>query len=111
MFTTCFFHDSIEQFINTHSDKPFVIGGDFITVINFKTDKRTGRSNTNKKCSSRVNNLINNYDLHDKWHIKYPNERRYPWYSNHNPPICCRLDFFLVSKHITTQALQCKIMP
>ena len=55
--------------------------------------------------------MINYCDLHDIWRIKYPNERRYTWYSNHNPPICCRLDYFLVSKHITAQALQCKIMP
>jgi len=48
------FHDSIEQFINTHSDKLFVIGGDFNTAVDFdfntavdfKTDKLNGRSNT-----------------------------------------------------------------
>ena len=40
------FHDSKEQFINTHSDKPFVIGVDFNTAVDFKTDKLNGRSNT-----------------------------------------------------------------
>ena len=29
----------------------------------------------------------------------------------HGTQICCRLDYFLVSTHITAQALQCKIMP
>ena len=40
------FHDSIEQFINTHSDKPFVIGGDFNTVIDFQIVKLNNRSST-----------------------------------------------------------------
>ena len=52
--------------------------------------------------------IIEIYDLTDKWRDKHPDLRQYIWHSSHKPPILCRLDYFLISKNISNSVISCK---
>ena len=60
-------------------------------------DKKGGPAHTHVNSQERIQNIMGAYDLVDIWRRKIPNVFRYTWHSSSNPPVQCRLDYFLVS--------------
>ena len=54
----------------------------------------------NFKARTEIMNLMENRCLIDIWRDMNPNVRSYTWRSNSNPPVMCRLDYFLISKSL-----------
>ena len=101
----------IDKILIENNDETFIIGGDFNTTVDNSIDKLNGNLNSHKNCSTRIKEIIENNDLCDVWRLKNPNIRQFTWHSNHNPPVFCRLDYFLVSSNILNSVSHCKIKP
>ena len=106
-----FLFDKLQSYISENEDSDFIIGGDFNTVLNTDIDKQNGRTDTHKKCRSKINDILNINELSDVWRIQHPNTRKYTWHSNHKPPIFCRLDYFLISNNLINNTKYSNISP
>ena len=98
----------MEDYINENEDKNFLLGGDFNTVLDTNIDKHNGKNDTHKRCRTKINHIIDTYDLIDIWREKHCGLREYTWHSSHRPPIFCRLDYFLVSENVRNFVISCK---
>ena len=92
--------EKLEEYIKENEEKTIIIGGDFNTVLDETLDKRNGRTDTHRKCRSKIRNLMDTYNLIDIWRETHPNIKQYTWHSAHKPPIFSRLDCFLVSEGV-----------
>lgn len=59
-----------------------------------------GTSQTNFKARNRVFKVIETYDLTDIWRERSQSRHQYTWLSNIDTSIYCRLDYFILSKHL-----------
>lgn len=103
------FLNTLETYLIENNDKSLFIGGDFNLVLNDVLDKKGGNQNANKNARAKLNSIIKQNELNDIWRILNPNKREYTWHSNHNPPIFCRLDYFLVTTDLLNSIHKCKI--
>ena len=87
-----------------------MLGGDFNLVQNISKDKKGGNRTTHFKSLEEIEMLKENMDLTDIWRDLHPNEQRFTWRRN-KPEIHCRLDFFLISSSLSTDALEANILP
>ena len=101
----------LDKTLIENNSETFIIGGDFNTTLDNKKDKLNGNLDTHKKCSVRIKEVMENNDLCDIWRIKNHDIKQYTWHSNTNPPIFCRLDYFLISSHILNLVKNCNIKP
>lgn len=105
------FLDTLQNLIVDNNNETLIIGGDFNVVLNSEIDKLNGKDNTNKQSTHRLNNILENNDLHDIWRLSNPQTKSYTWHSNTKPPIFCRLDYFLVSQNLINTISNCNISP
>ena len=105
------FFDSINMIMRDFTCETIVIGGDFNCLQDVTIDKKGGRTQTHENSQRSIYRTMEEYDLIDIWRKKNPNVKRYTWRSNTNPPIMCRLDYFLISYSLYTQIEQCNISP
>ena len=80
-----------------------LLWGAISTVLNPVLDKFGGREKTHVRARMSICNLINQLNLTDIWRDQHGNIRNYTWKSSSKPPILCRLDYFLISKPLSTQ--------
>ena len=87
-----------------------IIGGDFNLVANFELDKMSRADNIQRKTPSESQNklksIMENYNLVDIWRLRNKEKRMYTW-SQPNPLIRCRLDYFLTSNDMTRSCKKC----
>ena len=77
-----------------------ILGGDFNLIKNAKLDKEGGILGTSHpKALTEVEKIQINLDLGDIWRDQNPLDKRFTW-RRRNPSISCRLDFFLLSRHL-----------
>ena len=105
------FFDSIGTIIRDFTCETIVIGGDFNCLQDVTIDKKGGRPQTHEHSQRSIFRTMEEYDLIDIWRKRNHNVKRYTWRSNTNPPIMCRLDYFLISYSLYTQIEQCNISP
>ena len=103
------FFNTLETNIDPFNDQLILVGGDFNTVINHSLDKLNGRNDTNKRTSNKVNELIETFDLCDVFRLLNPEQKLFTWHSNNNPPIFCRLDYFLLSSSALNSVVKYQI--
>ena len=75
-------------------------------VFNLDLDKVGGRRSTNFKARGACLSLMSTFDLKDIWREKNPLTKNFTWSSNVTPGIHCRLDYFLVSRHLNSNVSQ-----
>ena len=95
--------------LSTFECEHIVLGGDFNLVQNIQTDKKGGNHITHFKSLEEIEMLKENMDLTDIWRDLHPNTQRFTWRRN-KPEIHCRLDFFLISSSLSTEALDADIL-
>ena len=100
--------NKLKDYINENEDKNFLLGGDFNTVLDTNIDKHNGKNDTHKQCRTKINHIIDTYNLIDIWREKHFGLREYTWHSSHRPPIFCRLDYFLVPENVRNFVISCK---
>ena len=94
------FFSNISSNLLTFKGDNIILSGDFNFVFNLELDKKGGNSNTNFKARTECLALMNTHHLIDIWRERNPRLKHFTWSSNITPGIHCRLDFFLVAKHL-----------
>ena len=92
--------EHLNNYLLKNDEYPFVLGGDFNTILNFDLDKKNGRENNHNKYKSKLKTIIKDQNLIDIWRQHHPTKRQYTWHSNTKPTIFCRLDYFLISNDL-----------
>ena len=81
------------------SNDNVIIGGDFNCPLNPSLDKKGGILIPRQHVINSIENIQNEFGLHDIWRIKNPNTCSYSWSKSH-PLIFCRLDYWLISDNL-----------
>ena len=89
-----------------------IIGGDLNTYLNEKIDKQGKKIDTQSKYAINWTNLMENFNLSDKWRIRNPQIKRYTWRSNTRNGIAqSRLDYFIISRSLEYSISDTDIKP
>ena len=93
------FYQKITDSIRGHQIDKILIGGDFNCPLS-ASDKFGGKDIKFKKSVIHsIDELRRNYDLVDPWREQHPHDTQFTW-RNSSGKIKCRLDFWLISKHL-----------
>jgi len=87
-----------------------IMGGDFNCPLNPTVDKRGGNLFPRQSVINTIEELQLELDLHDIWRIKNPTMRSYTW-SQSEPQIFSRLDYWLISNSLTDNVCTVDIIP
>ena len=87
-----------------------VFGGDFNLVQNIQKDKKGGNQINHFKSLEEIEKFKEHMNLTDRWRDLHLDTLRFTWRRN-KPGIYCRLDFFLISSTLSTDALEADILP
>ena len=82
------------QQMELDGDDNFIIGGDFNCPLDPTMDKKGGILIPGQHVINSIENIQNEFSLHDIWRVKNPNTRSFTW-SKMSPSIFCRLDYWL----------------
>ena len=104
------FFKNVFNNLSTFECEHIVLGGNFNLVQNIPKDKKGGNQTTHFKSLEEIETIKENMDLTDIWRDLHPSTQRFTWRSN-KPEIHCRLDFFLISSSLSTDALEADILP
>ncbi|KAJ8017477.1 hypothetical protein HOLleu_45089 [Holothuria leucospilota] len=86
--------------ISTFSTENLIIGGDFNFVFNLALDKKGGQQRTNFNARNECLSFMTGLSLIDIWRERNPRSISFTWSSNILSGLHCRLDFFLISRHM-----------
>ena len=107
----CFYQDlsTTLRGIDLDSDSNVIVGGDFNCPLDPTIDKKGGVVIPRQHVINSIENIQNEFSLHDIWRIKNPNTRSYTW-SKSSPFIFCRLDYWLISDNLNDLVTQVDIV-
>ena len=95
--------------IDLDGDSNVIVGGDFNCPLDPTVDKKGGILIPRQHVINSIENIQNEFSLHDIWRIKNPNTRSYTW-SKSSPSIFCRLDYWLISDNLNDLVTQVDIV-
>ena len=97
----CFYQNlsSTLRLMELDGDDNVIIGGDFNCPFDPSMDKKGGILIPLQHVIYSIENIQNEFSLHDIWRIKNPNTRSFTW-SKMSPFIFCRLDYWLISDNL-----------
>ncbi|KAJ8026448.1 hypothetical protein HOLleu_31267 [Holothuria leucospilota] len=78
-----------------------IMCGDFNFVFDLNLDTIGGQQRTNFRARSDCLRLMATYNLVDIWRERHPMTKSFTWSSNILLGLHCRLDFFLISHHLS----------
>lgn len=105
------FFDRLSADISGFACESVIIGGDLNFVFNTDIDKKGGVPQTNFHAREHCLELMNVFDLVDVWRERNPFKSDFTWSSNTISGIHCRLDCFLISRHLLQLISNCYISP
>lgn len=94
--------EKIGNIVRNHKWDSVIWGGDFNFVFNLDLDKVGGLQHTNFRAREKLLSVMGEFDLVDIWRDRNPKGKMFTWHSNIDQAIHCRLDFFVVSRHLRT---------
>jgi len=102
------FFSNLNNTLKQHTNLQIILGGDLNCALT-PLDKTGGTSIEKKKSVIReINSLCSNHKLQDVWRSQHPNLSQFTW-RNHSLKIQCRLDYWLVSKNLSSSLLKTDI--
>ena len=110
------FLDTLQNKLTTYDFGDYlIIGGDFNLVQNNNIDKYTKNAKHSKKdeqtpSQAKLEFLKTSFNLTDIWRQQNPSTNRYTW-SQPNPLVRCRLDYFLISNTLMKSKVYANILP
>ena len=110
------FLDRLHHILATYDfGEHLIIGGDFNIVPDNKMDKYTKakskRQQDNQTWSqNKLETIKQSFNLIDIWRCQHQSTKRYTW-SQPNPTVRCRLDYFLVGQNLMNSSINTKILP
>ena len=106
-----FYHSVLQSIKTNYFDSDNIImGGDFNCPLNPIVDKRGGNLMPRQSVINAIESLQWELDLHDVWRIKNPTERSFTW-SQPEPLVLSRLDYWLISNSISDNVCEVDIIP
>ena len=102
------FFTRLHSMIVDKGEEPFIIGGDFNTVIDPRVDRYPNSIQNHPKCYNVLHNILTDLDLVDIWRTKNKSTQKYTW----NSPdfkIGSRIDYFLISQSLVSSVMKCDI--
>ena len=106
-----FYHSVLKSIkINVFDSDNIIMGGDFNCPLNPILDKRGGNLMPRQSVINAIERLQWELDLHDIWRIKNPTERSFTW-SQPEPLVLSRLDYWLISNSISDNVCDVDIIP
>ena len=100
---------SVLEDMNTDSSYKIILGGDFNVHFNSALDNLGGRM-VAKSSVQNIKELMLAHDLVDIWRLQNPETKQVTW-SQKNPPIKRRLDYWLTSDSIQDYISKTNIIP
>ena len=100
----------IGGFIGQHEWDFVIWGGDFNLVFNLDLDKIGGVHHTNFRAREKLLQVMGEHELIDIWRERNPKSKLFTWHSSIDNAIHCRLDFFVVSRHLRTSVANNSIL-
>jgi len=106
------FIKTIQDILAIHEGKHIIIGGDFNVVLDPNNDKKGGNIDQSHTFNYRttLKALVECYELCDIWRLNNDNKRMFTWHCK-KKKIYCRLDYWLVSEHLTNLIYETDIIP
>ena len=107
-----FYLSLLQTIVKNDFDKieNIIMGGDFNRPLNPTVDKRGGNLFPRQYVINTIEELQSELDLHDIWRIKNPTTRSYTW-SQSEPPIFSRLDYWLILNSLADNICSVDIIP
>ena len=78
------------------NEENIVIGGDYNCPLDITLDKKGGLPIPRKYVINSIDELQNEFSLHDVWRLKNPTLQSFTW-GPCSPFVFCRLDYWLIS--------------
>ena len=101
----CFFKE-LQLQLKDYAERTIIIGGDFNCTL-ADIDKKGGNPLSRKiPVIQEIDKLCNIYELTDIWGQRNPKEEKFTW-RNKSFKIQCRLDYFLISRQLTSLTNKC----
>ena len=97
-----FSQNLLDQILSFECEE-IIMGGDFNLVMDVQKDKKGGNATTHRNSLKEVQNIANSLDLIDVWRTLNPDGKRFTWRRT-KPEVHCRLDYFMISSSLTTNA-------
>ena len=92
------FLEKIKNEVENKSDKNLIIAGDLNTYLDITLDKKGDKIESLSSFSVKLNELCEEYMLHDIWRVRNPNSKTFTRRQKcKNGLVQSRLDYFLVS--------------
>lgn len=101
----------LQEIISDHVDSSLIIGGDFNCCLNPKLDKRGGRLEKPSTYVNDIKEMNEQLELIDVWRTRNPYSERFTHRQNSRAGLVfSRLDFFLISTHLSYSIVSCDIL-
>ena len=104
------FFESLKLRIRKFADENIIIGGNLNCCLTRKDKKRGRPTEQKKQLIDSILSLTNSINLVDLWRKFHPNESLFTWH-HQSSAIQCRVDYWLVSKHLLLHVKECNIIP
>ena len=104
--TPSFFTSLFEEIGKMKNDN-IILAGDFNTVL---TDEDSSCRILHPKCTQEIQNWVQLLEMVDIWRVQSPGVKQYTWKRLKPKPIFERLDYFLVSKSLSSNIQQATIL-
>ena len=107
-----FYHAVLKTIIEKDFDsiENIIFGGDFNCPLNHAVDKRGGNIFPRRFVIAAIEQIQSELDVHNIWRIKNPTTRSYTW-SQSEPLIFSRLDYWLISNSLSDNVSSVDIIP
>ena len=92
------------------NEENIIIGGDFNCPLDITLDKKGGLPIPRKYVINSIDELQNEFSLHDIWRLKNPTLQSFTW-GRCSPFIFCRLDYWLISDKLHDLVTKVDIIP
>ena len=103
------FFRSLQNLLGEFTQENIAVAGDFNCAL-MEMDKKGGNSILKKAhVIQEIELLINLFDLSDVWRRRSPDTERFKW-RNKSCKIQVRLDFFLISKDLSSDVQCCSML-
>lgn len=105
------FLNTLIDTLKNYTDNNIIIGGDFNTYLDPERDKKGGRVEKATRYAKDIIDLQESFHLIDIWRVRNPDSNQYTWRRRNPQLIQARLDFWLISNHISANVTTCSIKP
>ena len=107
------FYHNLSNLLRTNdfgNEENIIMGGDFNCPLNVSLDKKGGIPIPRRYVVKSIEEIRDEFSLHDIWRIKNPNQQSFTW-GRCSPFVFCRLDYWLISDKLHDLVSNVDILP